>query len=109
MRGSVSLPVDMGEHKMKTIAFFVILGTVSGAATLATAHDRDVGAGATAMQVLATDSMKSRIDQLGYDVLRLERDHGAFEARIVDRESGGIVKARFDTVTGDLLRASLAR
>jgi hypothetical protein len=53
--------------------------------------------------------MKSRIDQLGYDVLRLEHDNGAYEARIVDRTSGGIVKAHFDLVTGELLRASLAR
>ena len=94
---------------MKTLALLVILGIATGTATLATAHDRDVRAGATATPVIATDSMTRRIDQLGYDVLRLERDHGAFEARIVDRESGGIVKARFDTVSGELLRASLAR
>ena len=95
---------------MKTLVFLVTLGMVSGAATLATAHDRDVRAGVTtATQTIATESMQSRIDQLGYDVLRLDRDHGAFEARIVDRASGGIVKAHFDTVTGELLRASLAR
>lgn len=94
---------------MKTIAFFVILGMVTGTATIATAHERDGRAGVTATQVIAADAMKRRIDQLGYDVLRLEREHGAFEARIVDRASGGIVKAHFDTVTGELLRASLAQ
>ena len=97
------------ERKMKTTAFFAILGLAAGAATMAVAQDQDLRAGATATPAITADGMKSRIDQLGYDVLWLESEHGAFEARIVDRISGGIVKARFDTVTAELLRASLAR
>jgi hypothetical protein len=92
---------------MKMIVFLVPLGIVAGAATIAKADDR--GIRATATQVIGTDSLKRRIDQLGYDVLRLARDEGGFEARILDRASGGIVKAHFDAATGELLRASLAR
>jgi len=52
--------------------------------------------------------MKQKIDALGYDVRRLKADDRAFKARIVDRESGGAVKATFDIATGERMRAKPA-
>jgi hypothetical protein len=52
--------------------------------------------------------MKQKIEALGYDIRRLKVDDGVFNAKIVDRQSGGIVKANFDHATGELVRAKLA-
>lgn len=93
---------------MKMIVFLAMLGVVAGVTTGAVASDREVRIEATGAPAIATESIKTRIDQLGYDVVRLERDDGAFDALIVDRASGGIVKAHFDLATGELLRASPA-
>ena len=54
---------------------------------------------------ISADTMKTRIDRLGYDVRRLDTDDGCFKAYIVDRESGGAVKATFSATTGELVRA----
>lgn len=56
---------------------------------------------------MATDQLKRQIDALGYDLGSFEPDDGAFNTRIVDRQSGLPVKAQFDKVTGELLRAAL--
>ncbi|MDA9408148.1 PepSY domain-containing protein [Bradyrhizobium sp. CCBAU 45384] len=55
---------------------------------------------------MAQDQIKRQIEVLGYDLGSFELDDGVFKARIVDRESGLPVKAKFDTVTGELLRAA---
>lgn len=54
------------------------------------------------------DEFRQKIDVLGYDIRAVEVDDGAFKARIVDRESGLPVKAKFDAATGELLRAAPA-
>ena len=51
--------------------------------------------------------MRTKIGELGYDVRRLDTDDGCFKAYIVDRESGGAVKATFSATTGELVRARL--
>jgi hypothetical protein len=53
-------------------------------------------------------AMKQKIDALGYDVRRLRIDDGVFKTLIVDRESGGAVKATFDRANGEFVRAKLA-
>jgi hypothetical protein len=53
---------------------------------------------------ISADTMRSRIDDLGYDVRRLKMDDGCFKAQIVDRASVGAVTATFST-TGELVRA----
>ncbi|MBR1325990.1 PepSY domain-containing protein [Bradyrhizobium ottawaense] len=55
---------------------------------------------------MAADQLKRQIDALGYDLGRFELDDGVFKTRIFDRQSGLPVKAKFDTVTGELLRAA---
>ncbi len=59
-------------------------------------------------KAIAADDMKARIDKLGYDVRRLKSDDGCFRTTIVDRNSGGAVRALFNAATGELVRASLA-
>jgi hypothetical protein len=52
--------------------------------------------------------MKQKIDNLGYDVRRIETERSCFEAEILDRVSGGGVKATFSRANGELLWAKLA-
>ncbi|WP_445217108.1 PepSY domain-containing protein [Bradyrhizobium sp. Pa8] len=50
--------------------------------------------------------LKQKIDTLGYDIRSVELDDGVFKARIVDRQSGLPVRAKFDAVSSELLRAA---
>jgi hypothetical protein len=51
---------------------------------------------------MPVDEFKKKIDLLGYNLRSLEVDDGVFRTRIVDRQSGLLVKAKFDTVSGGL-------
>jgi hypothetical protein len=62
-----------------------------------------------ALTSISAETMRQKIDGLGYDVRRLKSEHGRFEAHIVDRQSGGGVEAVFSAGTGELLRAKLSR
>ena len=53
---------------------------------------------------MPVDEFKKKIDALGYDLRSFEIDDGGFKTRIVDRQSRLPVKAKFDTVSGELLR-----
>jgi hypothetical protein len=59
-------------------------------------------------QTISIDAMKQKIDDLGYEVRRLKIDDGTFKALIVERESGGAVKATFSAQNGELIKARLA-
>lgn len=59
-------------------------------------------------RAMPVDELKQKINVLGYDIRTVEVDDGVFNARIVDRESGGPVKAKFDPAGGELLRAASA-
>lgn len=56
---------------------------------------------------VTTATMQEKIDALGYDVQRLRTTDRGFKARIIDRDSGGVVQVRFDAA-GDLTAARLA-
>ena len=85
-------------------AIAVLAGAISPALADDVKHDCGRISQATA---ISADTMKSEIDRLGYDVRRLDTDDGCFKAYIVDRESGGAVKATFSATTGELVRARL--
>ena len=55
-------------------------------------------------QRISPSEMKAKLNDLGYDVRRIEAEHGKFDARLVERRSGRTVKA---TCTGELVRAKL--
>jgi hypothetical protein len=58
-------------------------------------------------QRISPTKMKARLNDLGYDVRRIEMEHGKFDARVVERQSGRTVKATFNAHTGELVRAKL--
>lgn len=55
---------------------------------------------------MPAEEFKNKIDALGYELRSVEVDDRVLKTRIVDRQSGLSVKARFDPVTGELLRAA---
>ena len=57
---------------------------------------------------ISIDAMKQKIDDLGYDVCHIEAERGCFEVEIIDRGTGGGVKAMFSRASGELLWAKLA-
>lgn len=91
---------------MRTILALAALVAVTAAGA---AYATDRTADKVQDRVISAEQMKARIDSLGYDVDRIEKDDGAYKARLTDRDSGGKVKARFDPKTGELKRAKLAR
>lgn len=56
---------------------------------------------------ISAETMKQKMENLGYDVQRLEIEHGNFEVHLIEKNSGGAVKALFHGVTGELVRAEL--
>jgi hypothetical protein len=56
---------------------------------------------------ISPSEIKARLNDLGYDVRRIEAEHGKFDARLVERRSGRTVEATFSARTGELLRAKL--
>ncbi len=56
-------------------------------------------------QTMSVESMKQKISDLGYEIKRLKAEHGYYEAHVVEKQSGGAVKAHFDVKTGELVRA----
>jgi hypothetical protein len=88
----------------KLTTFAALLGFVAlSAPALADDHAKDRSDPLRA--ALTSETMRQKIDDLGYDVRRLKSEHGRFEAYIVDRQSGGAVAAVFSASTGDLIRA----
>jgi hypothetical protein len=94
---------------MRNILILATLATLGAAITPAVADDLERGCrqGAQANPISA-DDLKARIDKLGYDVRRLKNDDGCFKTTLIERNSGGAVRATFNAATGELVRASLA-
>ena len=57
---------------------------------------------------IAVDAMKKKIDGLGYMVSNLKAGASCYDALMIDRDSGGRVKAKFDMANGELVSAELA-
>ncbi len=89
---------------MRKIAFLASLAMLAGTIGIALAQSGDVGNPEPQRPTISIDTMRQKIAVLGYDVRRLRQDDAVFKATIVERQSGGVVRARFDE-TGELLRA----
>src|SRR5574340_551169 len=92
------------ETDMRTFAALTIVAILAGTIGVALAQDGPP----QSHKAVSIEAMKQKIDALGYDVSRLKVDDGVFKAKIVERQSGGVVKATFDLGTGELVRAKLA-
>lgn len=57
---------------------------------------------------ISTEALTAKIDGMGYDVHRLNRNDGRYDAHLIDRETGHGVNAAFAANTGELMQASLA-
>jgi hypothetical protein len=89
-------------RKLSALAAIVLL-----AVSPALADDEHDCAQGSRPGSITVDAMRTKIGELGYQVRRLDTDDGCFKAYIVDRESGGAVKATFSATTGALVRARL--
>lgn len=81
----------------------IILGLGLTGAALAD-HERNCRTVATAER-LSIDQFRQKVDALGYDLVRSDAEHNCIEAHLIDRSSGGRVKALFHATTGELVRA----
>ena len=80
-----------------------------GATGVAVADNLQSGIGIEVKeQAISPADIKARMDELGYDVHRLRVGNRNYKAYLVDRQSGGAVKVKFDKATGNLVRAKLA-
>lgn len=61
-----------------------------------------------AERAVPVEQMKTDLERLGYDVRNVEKEDGAYEVQLIDRDFGGRVKAHFDAKTGELTRAKPA-
>jgi len=59
-------------------------------------------------QAISVDQLKSKIDALGCDVDHMKKDGDVYEVRLIDRDTGGAIKASFDAESGELEHAKLA-
>jgi len=57
---------------------------------------------------ISAAAMKKKIDSLGYAVRRLTSGASCYQALMIDRDSGGRVRALFDMANGELVSAELA-
>jgi len=91
---------------MHKIAALTAIALFVGATAPALADsDHPACARAGTGPAISIDAMKKMIDDLGYTVRRLKIDDGCFKAFIVERASGGAVKAKFSLTTGELIVA----
>jgi len=92
-------------RKMLILATLATLGAATAPAVAADA-ERGCQQGPQA-NAISADALKARIAGFGYDVSSLMGDDGFYNTHIVDRGTGGVVRAIFSAATGELVRASL--
>ncbi len=93
---------------MRTI---IVLATLAGLGALTPALAdklRQTDEQARQGRAISSDEMKSKIDFMGYEVRRLHKDEGRYKTHLIDRDSGGGVRATFDAKNGELIHAQLA-
>ena len=61
------------------------------------------------VQRISTSEMQTRLNDLGYEVRRIEAEHGKFDARLVERQCGRAVKATFTRARASLFGQSSSR
>ena len=90
-------------RKMTALATIAALAATVGIALA----DGDKRANRTepASATMSVETVKSNIERLGYDIRAVKTDDGVFKVRMIDRASGGAVKAKYSAETGDLIRA----
>jgi hypothetical protein len=102
-------PLSNGRKTMRKIAIMAAAAALVITAGQALAgEDKHAGESDLRRPAISIEAMKEKISALGYDVRRIKVDDGVFKVWIVERQSGGKVKAKFSAQSGELTKARLA-
>jgi hypothetical protein len=93
---------------MRYVVALAMAAAIGGAGVAVASDHEHETASRSQERVISADVMKARIDKLGYDIRRTKKDDDQYRAHLIDRDSGGAVKATFDGKTGELIRAQMA-
>ena len=88
---------------------FLIAGTAALAFGAAGAVIAAEGPGAPSVDSarVSSDSLRKDLESMGYRVVRIATEHGAYKARAIDTETGTALKLTYSAASGELLRAKL--
>lgn len=56
---------------------------------------------------VSSSTIRTSLESMGYRVDRIEAEHDCWEVRAVAKDNGIAIKAKYDRVTGELVRAKL--
>jgi hypothetical protein len=93
---------------MRYILALAMLASIGGSAIALTDDQGTSSAVNSQRRSVSATEITAKLDKLGYDVRRLKTGKNHYEAYMVERASGGAVKATFSKASGDLLGAKLA-
>ena len=93
---------------MRYILALAMLVGIGGSAIALTDDQGTSSAVNSQRRSVSATEITAKLDKLGYDVRRLKTGKNHYEAYMVERASGGAVKATFSKASGDLLGAKLA-
>ncbi len=88
---------------MRTLIALTVFGILSGAAGLSPTAAQNLQNGLS-----QEESLKMKIEGMGYSLDTLVRHEDHYHAHLVDRVSGETVRAAFEASNGNLLYARLA-
>ncbi len=83
-----------------TATAIVLLVTAAGAALADSDRNR-----IEITPAVSRDAIQTSLEALGYEVRRVKFKHGAYQARIRERENGGLVRVVLDPATGRIAGA----
>lgn len=86
---------------------FLIAGTAAfafGAAGVAIAAERP-GVPPVDSARVSSDAIRKDLESMGYRVVRIATEHGAYKTRAVDTGTGTVLKLTYNAATGELLEA----
>jgi hypothetical protein len=92
--------------------FVIPLAVIAGlgAAGIASAETSAIEPRVNAQaRAISPADLRAKLEKLGYDVHRVKAGEQHYEADLVERTSGGAVRAMFDKSSGELVGAKLAQ
>jgi hypothetical protein len=95
------------EDDMRTVLLAASIVLVAGAATPVLAQDKCPTVPRD--QWISVETLKTKVEALGYVVRRARVDDGCHKVYITDKASGGEVEAYYNPATGELVQARVGR
>ncbi len=94
---------------MRTTAALILAATIGATGIAFAANDATTSIERPQRQVTAIEAIKARMEGLGYDVKHAGKGDEVYRLRLVERQSGGEVKATFDKASGEMVAAEPAQ